>query len=54
MLKRKALRKILITTFAVFTLFVVYLISDTDMTEELHISPEVSYVASLGNQINYE
>ena len=48
MLKRKALRKILITTFAVFTLFVVYLISDTDMTEELHISPEVSYVASLG------
>ena len=48
MLKRKALRKILITTFAVFTLFVVYLISDIDVTEELHISPEVSYVASLG------
>ncbi len=48
MLKRKALRKILITTFAVFTLFVVYLISDTDLTEELHVSPEVSYVASLG------
>lgn len=48
MLKRKALRKILITTFAVFTLFVVYLISDTDLTEELNVSPEVSYVASLG------
>jgi len=48
MLKRKALRKILITTFAVFTLFVVYLISDIDLTEELNISPEVSYVASLG------
>jgi len=48
MLKRKALRKILITTFAVFTLFIVYLISDPDLTEELNISPEVSYVASLG------
>lgn len=48
MLKRKALRKILITTFAVFTLFVVYLISDTDVMQELEVSPNVEYVASLG------
>ena len=48
MLKRKALRKILITTFAIFTLFVVYLISDTPALEELQIEPQVEYMASLG------
>lgn len=48
MLKRKALRKILITTFAVFTLFVVYFITDINKVEELKISPDVEYMASLG------
>ncbi len=48
MLRRKALRKMLITTFAIFTLFVVYFISGTDLIQELEVSPEVEYVASLG------
>ncbi|MCI8588050.1 MAG: hypothetical protein HFG40_00165 [Bacilli bacterium] len=48
MLKRKALRKILITTFAVFTLFVVYFITDMNKLEELKISPDIEYMASLG------
>lgn len=48
MLKRKALRKILVTTFAVFTLFVVYLISDPTAIKELKTDIDVSYVSSLG------
>lgn len=48
MLKRKALRKILVTTFAVFTLFVVYLISDPTTIKELKTDIDVSYVSSLG------
>lgn len=48
MLRRKALRKILITTFAVFTLFVVCLVRDDDFVKDLEVLQDVEYVTSLG------
>ncbi len=48
MLKRKALRKILITTFALFTLVVIFSITNEKSLQEIHVTPDVQYVTSLG------
>lgn len=48
MLRRKALRKILITTFAIFTLLVVCLVNDDTFVKDLEVIQDVEYVTSLG------
>lgn len=48
MLRRKALRKILITTFAIFTLFIVCLVTDDTFVKDLEVEKEIRYVTSLG------
>lgn len=54
MLKRKALRKILVTTFATFTLLVVYLIPTKISTPTLeNIKKEVIYTSNTVNQQVY-
>ncbi|MDD6224346.1 MAG: GerMN domain-containing protein [bacterium] len=53
MLRRKALRKILITTFTIFTLFVIYLIPEKMNTQYLDPKIEVEYVVSLGTNEIY-
>ena len=53
MLKQKALRKILVTTFAVFILFVLYLIPDIQPTNRLNPVTEVEYVDELNTDVVY-
>jgi len=53
MLKKKALRKILITTFTVFTLFVIYIIPEKINNNYLDPEIEVEYVVSLGTNEIY-
>lgn len=53
MLRRKALRKILITTFAIFTLFIVCLVTDDTFVKDLEVSKDVEYVTSLGMDYVY-
>jgi len=52
-LKRKALRKIFITTFSVFTLFVLYLIPVKINNSYLQNEPEVIYTSNTTNQEIY-
>lgn len=53
MLRRKALRKILITTFTLFTLFVIYIIPEKVNQHYLEPDIEVEYVTSLGTNEVY-
>lgn len=53
MLKRKALRKMLITTITVFILLVVYLIPVKETTKELETNLEIEYVTGLGTNFIY-
>ncbi len=53
MLKRKALRKILITTFSVFTLFVLYLIPVRIESSYLDTEKEIIYTSNTTNQEIY-
>lgn len=53
MLRRKALRKILITTFTLFTLFVIYIIPEKVNQHYLEPDIEVEYVTSLGTNEIY-
>lgn len=53
MLKRKALRKMLITTFSVFTLFVLYLIPVKLNSSYLETKPDVIYTSNTTNQEIY-
>lgn len=53
MLKRKALRKILITTFSIFTLFVIYLIPTKINDKYLGDNIEVEYTSNTTNQEIY-
>lgn len=53
MLKRKALRKILITTFSVFTLFVLYLIPTRLESSYLDTEKEIIYTSNTTNQEIY-
>lgn len=48
MMKRKALRKILITTFALFTVVVIYSVGKGEEWNEFNAVYDVSYVSSLG------
>ena len=53
MLKRKALRKMLITTITVFILLVVYLIPVKEQTKELETNLEIEYITGLGTNYIY-
>lgn len=53
MLKRKALRKMLITTVTVFILLVVYLIPVKDTEKDLETNLEVEYITGLGTNSIY-
>ncbi len=53
MLRQKALRKILVTTFAVFILLVLYLIPDTVSENKLSPNTNVEYVDELYTDIVY-
>ena len=53
MLKRKALRKILITTFSIFTLFVIYLIPTKINDKYLGNDMEIEYTYHTTNQEIY-
>ncbi len=53
MLKRRALRKILITTITVFILLVVYLIPTQDQSRPLEANLEVEYITGLGTNSIY-
>ena len=53
MLKKKALRKIFITTFTLFTLFVIYIIPEKINNNYLETDIEVEYVTSLGTNEIY-
>jgi len=53
MLKRKALRKIFITTVTVCILLVIYLIPQTEKEEELNTSLELEYIAGVGTDSIY-
>lgn len=52
-LKRKALRKMLITTITVFILLVVYLIPTQDREKELEANLEIEYITGLGTNSIY-
>lgn len=53
MLKQKALRKILVTTFAVFILLVMYLLPNEKLTNTLNPDTIVEYVDSLETDVVY-
>ena len=53
MLRKKALRKILITTFTLFTLFVIYIIPEKITNNYLDPQVEVEYVTSFGTNEIY-
>lgn len=53
MLKKKALRKILITTFTIFTLSIIYIIPEKINNNYLDPEFEVEYVTSLGTNEIY-
>lgn len=53
MLKRKALRKMLITTMTVFILLIVYLIPTKEREKELEANLEVEYITGLGTNSIY-
>lgn len=53
MLRKKALRKILVTTFTLFTLFAIYIIPEKVNNNYLEPEIEVEYVVSLGTNEIY-
>ncbi len=53
MLRKKALRKILITTFTIFTLFVIYIIPEKVNNNYLNPEIDIEYVVSLGTNEIY-
>jgi len=53
MLKKKALRKILVTTFSIFTLFIIYLIPTKINDKYLDTQMEVEYTSSTTNKEVY-
>ena len=52
MLRKKALRKILVTTFAVFILLVMYLLPNTK-SNVLNVETKVEYVDNLETDVVY-
>ncbi len=53
MLKRKAVRKMFITTMSIFILFVLYLIPTTANEKVLHTNLEIEYITGIGNNHIY-